>query len=124
MLVDCGVVELETGDEAVGIGEAVLDPSTRARIEAGPQGTTIVVMVGRAILEDNVIAAGQQITLGPAGRPVANVAAHDAGVRGPVGVAMPPAGQIAIAVRDKPARIKTAASDKELAVGEHLVEPN
>lgn len=115
MRVEAGIAELEAVDEAVGVGEAVLDPGTRARVEAGPQGTTIVVQVGRAVLEDNVIAAGQQITIGPAGKAIATKAAGDGGLAAS-------GDQIAVAVRDKPARIKTAAGESELAVGEHPVE--
>lgn len=114
--VEAGNVVLETGDETIGIGEAVLDPNTRARIEAGPQGTTLVVTVGRVVLEDDEIAAGQRITLAPAGRATPRAAAVDAG--------QAPAtdGTIAIAVRDKPVRVKTATGETELGVGEHTVE--
>jgi hypothetical protein len=114
--VEAGVAELETGDEMVGIGEAVLDPNTRARVEATPEGTTLVVTVGRAVLEDNEIAAGERVTLGPAGRPIPKVTAADAGV------AQPRPGTIAVAVRDKPVRIKTESGERELQVGEHEIE--
>jgi hypothetical protein len=114
--VEAGVAELETGDETVGIGEAVLDPNTHARVETTSEGTTLVVTVGRAVLEDTEIAAGERVTLGPAGRPIPKVATVDAGV------AQPKAGTIAVAVRDVPARIKTASGERELPVGEHEVE--
>jgi hypothetical protein len=68
--VETGIAELETGDEPVGIGKAVLEPRTRVRIEARPEGTSLVVTVGRAMLDDTVIAAGEKLTLGPAGLPV------------------------------------------------------
>ncbi len=115
--VEAGTVELETGDEVVGIGEAVLDPNTRARVETTAEGTTLVVTVGRAVLEDNEIAAGERVTLGPAGRPIPKVATVDGGV------AVLKPGAIAVAVRDKPARIKTASGERELPVGEHEIEP-
>jgi len=110
--VETGVAELETGDETFGVGEATLDPNTHVRITAGPQGTSLVVTVGRATLDDTVIAAGQQITIGAAGKQIAPP--PDAGVTAP-------AGQIAIAVRDKPARVTAGGSTTELSVGEHLV---
>lgn len=114
--VEAGIVELETGEETVGIGEAVLDPNTKARIETTSEGTTLVVTVGRAVLEDNEIAAGERVTIGPAGRPIEKAPAIDAGVpnRKP--------GTIAVAVRDKPVQVKTASGEQELAVGEHVVE--
>lgn len=114
--VEAGIVELETGDETVGIGEAVLDPNTKARVETTSEGTTLVVTVGRAVLEDNEIAAGERVTLGPAGRPIPKAVAVDAGVP------THKAGTIAVAVRDKPARMKTASGEQELPVGEHEVE--
>jgi hypothetical protein len=114
--VEAGAAELETGEETVGVGEAVLDPNTRARVEVTAEGTTLVVTVGRAVLEDNEIEAGERVTLGPAGRPIPTVAKPDAGV------AMPKPGTIAVAVRDKPARIKTASGERELPVGEQEVE--
>jgi len=113
--VEAGTVELETGEETVGVGEAVLDPHTKARVETTGESTTLVVTVGRAVLEDNEIAAGERVTLGPAGRAIPKVA-EDAGVPKHA------AGTIAVAVRDKPARIKTAGGEKELPVGEHEVE--
>ncbi len=110
--IEAGAVQLETGDTAVGIGEAVLDPNTQARVETTAEGTTLVVTAGRAVLDDNVIAAGERVTLGPAGRAI---------VTPPVdaGVVAPKAGQIAVAVRDKPARVKTKDGERELPVGEH-----
>ena len=115
--VESGVAQLETGDETIGIGEAVLDPNTRVRLEAGPHGTSLVVTFGRATLDDTVVAAGQQITFGKGGQVGAPAAAIDAGV------APPPDGQIAVAVRDKPARVTTSTGVAELSVGEHGVEP-
>jgi hypothetical protein len=114
--VEAGIAELETGDESVGVGDAVLDPNTRARVEATPEGTTLVVTVGRAVLEDTEIAAGERVTLGPAGRALPKTGEVDAGV------ARPKAGTIAVAVRDKPVRIKTASGERELQVGEHEIE--
>jgi hypothetical protein len=113
--VEAGAVELETGDTSVGVGEAVLEPNTQAHVETNDQGTTLVVTAGRAILEDNVIAAGERVTLGPAGRALP-VTAGDAGVRGPK------PGEIAVAVREKPVRVKASAGERELAVGEHTVD--
>ena len=113
--VESGVAELETGDETIGMGKAVLDPGTHVRVEATPQGTSLVVTVGRATLDDTVIGAGQQITVGSADTAVAAVDA---------GVTAPPDGQIAVAVRDKAARAKRAGGGfMELSVGEHGVEP-
>ena len=113
--VESGAAELETGDETFGIGKAVLDPNTHVRVEASPQGTSLVVTVGRATLDDTVIAAGQQITFGTAGQAVPDHV--DAGI------AAPTDGGIAVAVREKPARAKTSNGFMELSVGEHGIEP-
>ena len=115
--VESGVAELETGDETIGVGKAVLDANTRVRIEASPEGTSLVVTVGRATLDDTVVAAGQQITIGLAGKPVAATDQRDAGIEAPRD------GQTAIAVRDKPVRVKTSAGTTELAIGDHVVAP-
>ncbi|HEY5945765.1 MAG TPA: hypothetical protein VIV40_09750 [Kofleriaceae bacterium] len=119
--VETGVAELETGDESVGVGAATLDPNTHARIQASARGTSLIITVGRAMLDDVVVNAGQQITMGPAGTPI-TAAAPDAGVaESATGVAAPPAGQIAVSVRDKPVRMKTSAGTSELAVGDHVI---
>jgi hypothetical protein len=68
------------------------------------------------MLDDTVIAAGDRMTFGPAGA-IEKPAAPDAGV------AAPPDGKTAIAVRDKPIRVTTSAGSSELAVGEHSIEP-
>jgi hypothetical protein len=111
--VETGIAELETGDEPVGIGKAVLDPHTRVRIEARPEGTSLVVTVGRAMLDDTVIGAGERLTIGTAGKPI-EVAQPDAGVA-------QPSGSVAIAVRDKPISVTTAAGTSALPVGEHTL---
>lgn len=100
--VETGVVELEAGDELIGLGEAVLDPHSKAHIENGPDGLRIDVSLGKLVLENNVIAAGQSITLGgekKAPLPVANVPKHG----------------LHVSISGKPAR----AGDKELALGDH-----
>jgi hypothetical protein len=111
--VETGSVELEAGDDTVGLGEAVLDPHGTARIESGPAGTTIVVKLGRVVLEDNVIAAGQSITLGHAGAGAASarvdaaVATHHDG--------------FSVAITGKAATMTTPDGDHELGIGEHTV---
>jgi hypothetical protein len=69
--VETGGVEIETGDESVGLGEAVVEPGAKVRVarSAADGATTIVVTLGRVVLEDNVIEAGKSITLG--GKPAA-----------------------------------------------------
>jgi hypothetical protein len=114
--VEAGIAELETGDERIGLGKAVLEPNTRVRIETRPEGTSLIVTVGRAMLDDTVIAAGEQLTLGPVGR-LPEAARADAGV------AAGREGMVAVVVRDKPARVTTSAGTSELAVGEHSLEP-
>lgn len=106
--VETGVVELEAGDELVGLGEAVLDPHSKARIENGPDGLRIDVSLGKLVLEDNVIAAGESITLGDKKQPTA--------------VADVPKKGLHVAIGGKPARAKTKAGDSELSVGDHEIE--
>lgn len=102
--VETGVVELEAGDELVGLGEAVLDPHGKARIESGPDGIRIDVSLGKVVLEDSVIAAGQSITLGEKKpRPVA---------------AEVPKRGLHFVITGKPAR----TSKGELAIGDHDVD--
>ncbi|HEY5923546.1 MAG TPA: hypothetical protein VIV11_17820 [Kofleriaceae bacterium] len=113
--IESGVAELETGDETIGVGKAVLDANTRVRIEARPEGTSLVVTVGRATLDDTVVSAGEQISIGLAGKPSAEQ--RDAGIESPRD------GQTAIAVRDKAVRVTTASGTTELAVGDHVIEP-
>lgn len=110
--VETGTVELEAGDDLVGLGDAVLDPHGKATVQKGPAGTTIVVTFGRALLEDNVIAAGQSITIGPAGA-LAN--RPDAGVAAKIG--------FSVEITGKAAKMKTGAGESELAVGAHDVDP-
>lgn len=109
--VGTGSVELEAGDEGIGVGEAVLEPGGRATLESAPDGTTIIVRVGRVVLEDNVIEEGERITVGPAGKAVARV---DAGVE-------EVAGQVKVVVTGAPARLTGGGEDIELAVGAHQV---
>ena len=114
--VETGTVELEAGDDMLGLGEAVLDPHGKAEVSSGPQGTTIVVRVGRVVLEDNVVAAGQSITLSPAGAV--------AQVKPDAGVAPVAKKGLSVAITGKPARMTTKAGEAELAVGTHDdVEP-
>ena len=107
--VETGVVELEAGDELVGLGEAVLDPHSKAHIENGPDGLRIDVSLGKLVLEDNVIAAGQSITLG-GDKKTSTAAASDK-------VASDQAAKhgLHVAIGGKPAR----AGDKELSIGDH-----
>lgn len=107
--VETGSVELEAGDDMLGLGEAVLDPHAKAEVSSGPAGTTIVVRVGRALLEDNVIAAGQSVTLSAAGAVAQQK--PDAGVAVKKG--------LSVAITGKPARMKTKTGETELAVGTH-----
>lgn len=62
--VETGSVEIEAGDDSVGLGEAVVEPGAKVRVESSEAGTTIVVTLGRVVLENNVIEAGKSITLG------------------------------------------------------------
>ncbi len=101
--VETGSVEIEAGDESVGLGEAVVEPGAKVRVDSSAEGgTTIVVTLGRVVLEDNVIEAGKSITLG--GKPV--VAAK------PVEVTVKPGIVVTI----------TGKSAGALGVGEHTVE--
>lgn len=111
--VETGSVELEAVDESIGVGEGVLEAGGRARVEAGPDGMTIQVTVGRVVLEDNVIEEGQSVTVGVAGKAILRV---DAGVE-----QMRP-GQVAVIVRDAPARMRTSSGESELAIGNHRVD--
>jgi hypothetical protein len=102
--VETGVVELEAGDELVGLGEAVLDPHSKAHIENGPEGLRIDVSLGKLVLEDNVIAAGQSITLG-------------GDKAKPAAVADVPKHGLHVTIGGKPAR----AGDAELSIGDHEI---
>jgi hypothetical protein len=122
--IEAGVAELETGDDVVGIGQAVLDPRTRARIEAKPDGVSIVITVGRAMLEETVVEAGQQLTLDAKGQLIA----RGSNTGSAAAVARPPepqdtSGGLTIVVRDAPVRVKTTTGTTELAIGEHAITP-
>ncbi len=116
--VEAGVAELETGDETIRVGEAVLDPNTRARLETGPGGTTLVVTVGRAVLENGELGPGERVTLGatrdkPASAPRPSTPPAIAPVHG-----------TRIAVLGASARIGSgngAPGTRELPVGEHVL---
>jgi hypothetical protein len=114
--VETGTVELEAGEETIGVGEAVLEAGGKATLESGPDGTTILVRVGRVVLEDNVIEQGERVTVGPAGKAVAVKNTADASVE------ELPAGQAKVTVTGAPANVKTATGESELAVGEHRLE--
>ncbi|MBA3397921.1 MAG: hypothetical protein H0T89_35180 [Deltaproteobacteria bacterium] len=114
--VETGSIEIEAGDDSVGLGAAVLEAHARAEVESTPNGTTINVMLGRLVLEDNIIEAGTTITLSTAGTPV--VAAT---VPVDAGRVQPPSG-VTVVIAGKPVRAKTRAGEAELAVGEHAVE--
>ena len=115
--VETGSVELEAGDDTVGLGEAILDPHGKARVESGPAGTTIVVKLGRVVLEDNVIAAGQSITLGHGG-----AAGATATARADAAVATHHDG-FSVEITGKAATMTTADGNHELGVGEHTIAP-
>lgn len=116
--VETGSVELEAIDESIGVGHAVIEAGGRARIEAGPDGVTILVRVGRAVLDEDAteVAAGQTITVGPSGAV--------ASPRPDVGVTAKalPEGRVAVSVQGMPARVKTATGERELPVGDHQLE--
>jgi hypothetical protein len=109
--VETGVVELEAGDELVGLGEAVLDPHSKAHIENGPAGLRIDVSLGKLVLEDNVIAAGQSITLGGDKKKPATAASNSELVASDRATKH----GLRVAIGGKPAR----AGDKELSIGDH-----
>jgi len=110
--VETGSVEIEAGDDNVGLGAAVLEPHARVAVDATAAGTTIVVTLGKVVLEDNIIEAGKSITLSTTGSPVAAV---------PPKVPEPPKPRDGITV----VVTGTAkAGDKELAAGEHSLEAN
>jgi hypothetical protein len=111
--IETGSIEIESADDAIGFGDAVLEPNGKARLESTPQGTTILVTLGRVVLEDNVIAAGESVTLSSAGAVASSP--RDAGVAPRTG--------LRVAVTGKPARAWTSSGEGELAVGEHAVEP-
>jgi hypothetical protein len=110
--VETGSVELEAGDDVVGLGDAVLDPHGKAHVESGPAGTTILVTLGRVVLEDNVIGAGESITLGQPGA----AKRADAGAR-----AVDHHDGFSVAISGKAARMKGADGEHELAIGDHTV---
>ena len=112
--VETGSVELEAGDDVVGLGDAVLDPHGKARVESGPAGTTIIVSLGRVVLEDNVIAAGESVTFGQAG-----AVAH----RADAGVAASHHDGFSVEITGKAALMKTPDGDHEIGLGEHTVAP-
>jgi len=115
--VETGSVEIEAGDASLGLGEAVLEPGAKVRVDSAADGTTIVVTLGRVVLEDNVIEAGKSVTLSTAGaRPaVTTPTPIDAGE------ATTRAG-ITVAIAGKAATAKSKAGESELGVGEHAVE--
>ncbi len=110
--VETGIVELESGESPIGIGDAVLEAGGQATLEHDADGTRIVVKLGRVVLEDNVFEAGQSFVIGKAGR-VAAAQARDAGV----GASR--AGDVHAVVKDKAAQAKTSSGERELPVGEH-----
>ncbi len=114
--VETGSIEIEAGDDSVGLGAAVLEAHTRAEVERTPNGMTINVTLGRLVLEDNVIEAGQSITLSMAGMPVVAVVAVDAG-------RVQPRSGRTVVIAGKPVPVKTQAGEAELAIGDHAIEP-
>ncbi len=111
--VETGTVEIEAGEETIGVGEAVIEAGSRATLEHAADGTTIIVRVGRVVLEDNVIEQGQRITVGAAGKAVASTA--DAAVESL------PEGQVKIVVTGAGAKVKTGTDEHDLAAGEHHI---
>jgi len=116
--VDTGRVVLETGDEPVAIGDAVLESGGRARIERGERGTTLVVEIGRMTIEDSsTMTAGDQITLDDRGKRVA------------ITKPAPPApvahrrGALVVRVTGKPVRATGPGGDATLDPGEHDLDP-
>lgn len=112
--VEAGTVELEAGEEAVGIGEAVLEPGGKATLESSLEGTTLTVRVGRAVIEDNVIEEGERVTIGTAGKAVAEARPDAAVARREA--------EIRATVKDKAVMATSSAGERELAVGDHQVE--
>lgn len=107
--VETGGVEIEAGEDSVGLGEAVLEPGAKVRVDQTDDGTTIVVTLGRVVLEDNVIEAGKSVTLGGAAKPAALTKPAEPKTVKP---------GITVTITGK--AVGTSAG--ELAVGEHTVE--
>jgi hypothetical protein len=83
--VETGGVELEAGDEALGFGEALLEPNAKARVASTPQGMTVTVTLGHLLLEADdpatAVEAGKTVTVPVNGKPVvATAGVIDAGV--------------------------------------------
>jgi len=114
--VDTGSVELETGETVIGLGAAVLDPRTRARVERTSAGVRIDIALGRAVLEDQVLAAGQSITLTTDGKRV--VTPGDVAPR-----PAPPTNALAITVTGAPVTVTVDGRTNTLAPGTHPIEP-
>ena len=112
--VETGGVEIEAGEASLGLGEAVVEPGSKVRVDSAADGTTIVVTFGRVVLEDNVIEAGKSITLSTGARPAVTtpVDAGEATTRP----------GITVAIAGKAATAKTKDGASELGVGEHTVE--
>jgi hypothetical protein len=113
--VETGGIELESGDEAVGFGTAVLEPHGKARVQRGPDGETIDVTLGTVQLEDNTtLAAGQHVTLG---RPAA-------AANGSAGSAVPEVvgDVLSIKVTGKPVHVTRGGADATLDPGTHALD--
>lgn len=137
--IEAGSVEIETTDEPLAIGEAILERGAKARVSADAEGLEISVSVGRAIIE-NVegkpveIAAGKRIkvkiggaileSVGPIARKPAQMI--DAGVAADAAetIVAPetPAGML-VKVTGKQVRVRGVAGWRAVAPGEHRFEP-
>jgi hypothetical protein len=119
--VETGGVELEAGDEALGFGDALLEPNAHARVASTPQGVAITVTLGRLLLEaddpSSAVEAGKTVTVPEHGKPVvATTSAIDAGV------ARSKTGAISVKVTGTASK-KTPKGVEPLAPGESGVEP-
>jgi len=121
--VEAGSVELESGDEALGFGDAMLEPHGRALVSHEPEGTRISVTLGRALLEGGdaptVIAAGRSVVVPTEGTAAAKVAIPRDAASSPE----PVAGAFTIKVTGAAARRTTSNGPEPLPIGVHQLAP-
>jgi hypothetical protein len=118
LVVETGGIELESGDEAVGFGTAVLEPHGRARVERGPDGETIDVTFGMVQLEDDTTAGpGQRVTIPDRGRATIAV------MTGSSGSAAEVVGDVmSITVTGKPVHVTRGGADTTIDPGTHSLD--
>ena len=119
--VETGGIELESGDDAVGFGDAVLEPHGRARVERGPNGETIDVTVGTVELEDDTkVGAGGHVVIPDGGKPMVGAATGSGS-----GSATEVVGNVlSITVTGKPVKVTHGGADATLDPGQHHLDPH